>query len=1205
MTTNFNKNVVVTSGGIRPSTSNTPGDIRTRINTIDDVTSIPLPYVGMIFYVVDEGAYYYVKTLKSGIVGEQEVQDMLVDEYLPLPVGGSGGGAQGPAGKDGKSAYEIAVEQGFVGSEAEWLESLKGDAGAQGIQGPQGEQGLQGPKGETGEQGPQGEQGIQGPKGEIGAPFAIKKIYTSVDEMNQDFENEEVKENEFVLINTENVEDEDNSKLYVKTAESYKFITDLSGAQGIQGPKGEQGLQGTAGVDGTNGKSAYEIAVEKGFEGEEDAWLASLVGEQGKTGIPGINGREIELRKHEGNIEWGYNTNVYSVVDYKSEFAQNFVNPEDTLTKLILTNIPGKAKYAQIKTITIFGADAEGNHIANANPSINTATPGTTFPHFAGFDPTKGVFDISKIAEIEGNMPVKEMMDETLKMFAGTTVTQIYRMNLWVYFLDENKDEIKLVTVKYDINNTNTVKTVDRQWNQLVSLTEIKGDQGPQGEAGTPGEQGPQGEQGIQGPKGETGEQGPAGADGANGKSAYEIAVEQGFEGAEDIWLASLKGEQGIQGPKGETGEQGPQGPAGKDGTSVTIKDSVPTADELEAFKGEAKVGDGYITENDGHLHVFNGTEFKDVGEIRGPQGIQGPKGDKGDSFTYNDFTEDQLAALKGEQGIQGPKGETGEQGPKGTDGVNGKSAYEIAVEKGFEGAEDAWLASLKGETGAQGPQGETGEQGPQGAQGIQGPKGEQGIQGLKGETGEQGPQGPKGENGLDGANGKSAYEIALEKGFEGTEEVWLASLKGETGEQGPQGPKGETGEQGIQGPKGEDGKSVNIKGSVDTAEDLTKILDAVAGDGYITKNDGHLHVFNGESFTDVGVIRGPQGEQGIQGPKGETGEQGPQGIQGPKGEQGLQGTAGADGTNGKSAYEIAVEKGFEGTEEVWLASLKGAQGIQGPKGETGAPGEQGPQGAQGIQGPKGDKGDQGPQGEQGIQGPKGETGEQGPQGEQGPEGIQGPKGETGEQGPKGVDGAKGEQGVSIVSVTVRSEDNHLIVTLSNDQVIDAGVLPSGSGGGGVNNEEVKALQAELDRTKQRLFDLTYGVDYEWIYFYDQTGLSSTLTGFNEDTLPEFFEEFRAVEGTDKEEAWWMQFLEQDNYRMYCLRVALDHKLYNRYELIPFEGSEVQPANPNFAEWTPVKSLNTWNFDGNAQNGFRIDCIPTSNMSFAFLKVRH
>lgn len=50
-------------------------------------------------------------------------------------------------GDPGKSAYEIAVEQGFVGTEEEWLESLHGQDGAQGPQGPQGPQGDPGVSG--------------------------------------------------------------------------------------------------------------------------------------------------------------------------------------------------------------------------------------------------------------------------------------------------------------------------------------------------------------------------------------------------------------------------------------------------------------------------------------------------------------------------------------------------------------------------------------------------------------------------------------------------------------------------------------------------------------------------------------------------------------------------------------------------------------------------------------------------------------------------------------------------------------------------------------------------------------------------------------------------------------------------------------------------------------------------------------------------
>ena len=76
-------------------------------------------------------------------------------------------------GEAGKSAYEIAVDNGFVGTEQEWLESLVGPQGPQGEQGEQGPQGEKGDKGDTGEQGPQGE---KGDKGDPGPQSELKDI---------------------------------------------------------------------------------------------------------------------------------------------------------------------------------------------------------------------------------------------------------------------------------------------------------------------------------------------------------------------------------------------------------------------------------------------------------------------------------------------------------------------------------------------------------------------------------------------------------------------------------------------------------------------------------------------------------------------------------------------------------------------------------------------------------------------------------------------------------------------------------------------------------------------------------------------------------------------------------------------------------------------------------------------------------------------
>lgn len=63
---------------------------------------------------------------------------------------------------------------------------------------------------------------------------------------------------------------------------------------------------------------------------------------------------------------------------------------------------------------------------------------------------------------------------------------------------------------------------------------------------------------------------------------------------------------------------------------------------------------------------------------------------------------------------------------------------------------------------------------------------------------------------------------------------------------------------------------------------------------------------------------------------------------------------------NGKSAYEIAKEKGFQGDETAWLESLKGAQGPVGPQGIPGPTGPQGPAGQPGQPGATGIKGDNG-----------------------------------------------------------------------------------------------------------------------------------------------------------------------------------------------------------------------------------------------------
>lgn len=90
--------------------------------------------------------------------------------------------------------------------------------------------------------------------------------------------------------------------------------------------------------------------------------------------------------------------------------------------------------------------------------------------------------------------------------------------------------------------------------------------------------------------------------------------------------------------------------------------------------------------------------------------------------------------------------------GTNGKDGENGLSAYELAVQEGFIGSLAEWLESLKGNDG------------------------KDGVDGINGQDG------INGKDGINGTNGFSAYEIAVQNGFVGTETEWLESLKGKDG---------------------------------------------------------------------------------------------------------------------------------------------------------------------------------------------------------------------------------------------------------------------------------------------------------------------------------------------------------------------------------------------------------------------------------------
>ena len=104
---------------------------------------------------------------------------------------------------------------------------------------------------------------------------------------------------------------------------------------------------GIPALKGDNGKSAYEIAVDKGFEGTEEEWLESLNGSNsGNTGIT----EETDPTVPEWAKQEGKPTYQAREIEYSTTTLENVDNVEDALNTLtehvdnIKKNIPSTAE---------------------------------------------------------------------------------------------------------------------------------------------------------------------------------------------------------------------------------------------------------------------------------------------------------------------------------------------------------------------------------------------------------------------------------------------------------------------------------------------------------------------------------------------------------------------------------------------------------------------------------------------------------------------------------------------------------------------------------------------------------------------------------------------------------------------------------------------------------------------------------------------
>lgn len=185
--------------------------------------------------------------------------------------------ATGSAGTSGKSAYELAQQQGFMGTLEEWLLTLEGPPGPLGPQGPQGIQGIRGLTGPKGDQGVPGPQGIQG---EDGKSVAIQGTVANAAALPTGLGAGAAGTG--YLAN-------DTGNLHVWSGTAWTNVGPVRGPQGIQGVKGDKGDAGTNGADGAQGIQG--VKGDKGDKGDTGAQgIQGVKGDKGDAGATGATG---------------------------------------------------------------------------------------------------------------------------------------------------------------------------------------------------------------------------------------------------------------------------------------------------------------------------------------------------------------------------------------------------------------------------------------------------------------------------------------------------------------------------------------------------------------------------------------------------------------------------------------------------------------------------------------------------------------------------------------------------------------------------------------------------------------------------------------------------------------------------------------------------------------------------------------------------
>ena len=341
-------------------------------------------------------------------------------------------GASGFSGYSGESGYSgysgqdgIQGESGFSG--------ISGFSGDSGISGYSGDSGISGYSGQDGASGFSGLSGFSGYSGETGLGFTIAKTYASVASLEADTTPTGIIAGQFAIIDTGDIENPENSRLYLWNGSTYQYTSDLSGAQGI---KGESGISGFSGYSGFSGISGY--SGDSGYSG-----ISGYSGESGISGYSGTSGASGQdgIQGESGISGYSGDSGFSGISGFS---GQDGIQGESGISGYSgysgQEGISGFSGYSGISGTLPSWILKNSNYTANDTDRIIADTSGGTFTITLPATPTVGSYVVitdagdwstNNLIVARNGSTIEGYTDDLLVTLKGVTIELIYSGTSW------------------------------------------------------------------------------------------------------------------------------------------------------------------------------------------------------------------------------------------------------------------------------------------------------------------------------------------------------------------------------------------------------------------------------------------------------------------------------------------------------------------------------------------------------------------------------------------------------------------------------------------------------------------------------------------------------------------------------------------------------------------------------------------------------